>query len=52
MSRGERRHIWQSPDWPTWRFDLTALAAPLAEASRAQGLLLGRLVDVGVVLSD
>ncbi len=40
-------YIWQAADWPHWRYDLNALAVPLAEVSRAQGMLLGRLADVG-----
>jgi Fic family protein len=52
MSSGDYRYIWQASDWPTWRFDLAALAGPLAEVSRAQGLLLGRLADVGMALRD
>jgi len=44
--------IWQRPDWPNWRFDLGTLAGPLAEVSRAQGFLLGRLADVGTALRD
>jgi Fic family protein len=47
MDSGDYAYIWQSSDWPTWRFDLTALASPLAEVSRAQGLLMGRLTDIG-----
>lgn len=50
MKSGE--YIWQSEDWPNWRYDLAALVAPLAEVSRAQGLLLGRLADVGMPLRD
>lgn len=41
-------YFWQSPDWPNWRYDLTALAEPLTAVSHAQGLLLGRLADVGL----
>jgi len=47
MNCGDRRYIWQADDWPNWHFDLTALAEPMAEVSRAQGLLMGRLADVG-----
>ena len=47
MESGDYPYIWQAADWPTWRFDLAALAGPMAEVSRAQGLLLGRLVDAG-----
>ena len=50
MNSGDYNYIWQSNDWPNWRFDLTQLAAPMAEVSRAQGLLMGRLADVGLAL--
>ncbi len=50
MEYGE--YIWQSPHWPDWRYDLATLAEPLAAVSRAQGLLLGRLADVGMALRD
>jgi len=52
MGRGDYRYIWQAPDWPNWRYDVAALAGPMAESSRAQGLLLGRLADVGLALRD
>lgn len=50
MNRGDWLYIWESPEWPAWRYDLSRLAEPLAEVSRAQGLLLGRLADVGLAL--
>lgn len=49
---GDYHYIWQASDWPNWRFDLAALAAPLAEVSRAQGLLIRHLVDVGMTQRD
>ncbi|WP_066735365.1 Fic family protein [Cupriavidus sp. D384] len=52
MNRGEYTYIWQAPDWPAWRYDLSALATPLAEVSHAQGLLLGRLSDLGMGQRD
>lgn len=52
MNYGDYKYIWQAPDWPHWQYDLAALAGPMAEVSRAQGLLLGRLADVGAVLRD
>lgn len=54
MIRGDyrRKYIWQASDWPTWRFDLAALAEPMANVSRAQGILVGRLADVGMALRD
>ena len=52
MNSGERLYIWQADDWPQWRYDLSALTGPLTDVSRAQGLLLGRLADVGMALRD
>jgi Fic family protein len=52
MKRGDYTYLWQSEDWPAWRYDLAALAGPLADVSRAQGLLMGRLADVGLALRD
>lgn len=52
MNSGEYKYIWQSPDWPNWHYDLATLAKPLAEVCRAQGMLLGRLNDVGIHLRD
>ena len=52
MNYGENRYIWQADDWPNWRYDLSALTWLLTEVSRAQGLLLGRLADVGLALRD
>jgi Fic family protein len=52
MNSGDYKYIWQAKDWPNWHFDLAALAQPMAEVSRAQGLLLGRLTDVGMALRD
>lgn len=51
-SQNEQRRWHPHPDWPQWRYDLAALAQPLADVSRAQGLLLGRLTDVGIALRD
>ncbi|MCL2657193.1 MAG: Fic family protein [Betaproteobacteria bacterium] len=50
MNDGDYLYIWQVPDWPHWRYDLAALVEPLARVSRVQGLLLGRLADVGLGL--
>ena len=52
MNGGEKLYIWQADDWPQWRYDLSALTGPLTDVSRAQGLLLGRLADVGMALRD
>ena len=42
-----RTYLWQRPDWPQWRWDAAALAAPLAQVHRAQGHLAGRLSELG-----
>src|SRR5690625_2356051 len=52
MNSGDYKYIWQASDWPSWRFDIAALAELMVEVSRAQRLLLGRLSDVGIALSD
>jgi len=52
MNSGDYKYIWQAGDWPNWRFDLAALAGPMAEVCRAQGLLMGRLADMGMALRD
>ena len=52
MNSGDYLYIWQASDWPRWRYDLAALAEPMARVSRAQGLLLGRLADIGFGLRD
>jgi len=50
MERGD--YIWQAADWSNWRYDLEAVIGPLSNVTRAQGLLLGRLADVGMPLRD
>jgi Fic family protein len=52
MFRRNYRYIWQSPDWPRCHYALPALAPAMAAASRAQGLLLGRLADAGLGLRE
>jgi Fic family protein len=52
MNSGDYRYIWQATDWPTWRFDLAALADSLAKVSHAQGVLMGRMADVGMALRN
>ncbi|MFZ2220900.1 MAG: Fic family protein, partial [Rhodoferax sp.] len=47
-----RTYLWQRPDWPQWRFDAAALAAPLAQVHRAQGLLAGRMADLALAQQD
>lgn len=52
MKSGDKTYVWQASVWPNWHFDLAALAGPLAEVSRPQGLLIGRLADVSRSLRD
>lgn len=50
MESRDQSYIWQADDWPRWRYDLASLVGLLTEVSRSQGLLLGRLADVGMAL--
>ena len=52
MKSGDYTYIWQANDWPNWHYDLATLAQSLADVSRAQGLLMGRLADVSMALRD
>jgi Fic family protein len=47
-----RTYLWQRPNWPQWRFDAAALAAPLAQVHRAQGHLAGRMAELGLAQRD
>ena len=47
-----RSYLWQRADWPQWRFDAAALAAPLAQVHHAQGHLAGRMAEVGLAQRD
>ena len=46
------RYLWQLPDWPNLAFDAAALAAPLAQVHRAQGMLAGRMAALGLAQRD
>ena len=46
------RYLWQLPDWPNLAFDAAALAAPLAQVHRAQGMLAGRMAKLGLAQRD
>ncbi len=52
MNSGDYSYIWQASDWPKWRYNLAALADPLARVSLAQGLLVGRLSGISRTLRD
>jgi Fic family protein len=50
MKRGDYTYIWQSSDWPNWSYDLGALAPQISEVCLKQGMLLGRVIDLGLDL--
>ena len=52
MNSGEKTYIWQSDVWPKWRYDLSVIADQLTAVSHAQGVLMGRLADVGMAVRD
>lgn len=52
MKRGDKRYIWQQDNWPHWRYDQAQLAPLLAQVHRAQGQLLGRMIDLGLNFRD
>lgn len=52
MNSGESSYVWQSVDWPEWRYDQEVLSPLIAEVRHAQGFLLGRLADVGLSARD
>lgn len=51
MNRGEKEYIWQQPDWPRWHFDSPQLSPLLSQVHHAQGLLQGRMRNIGFALS-
>lgn len=46
--RHSPQYIWQQPDWPAFRYDAEHLLSVLAEARRAQGILLGKAQAIGL----
>ena len=52
MISGEYQYIWQANGWPDWRYDLAELTELIAKVSRAQGILIGRVADVGMAQRD
>src|SRR5262245_66381272 len=50
MKRGESKYIWQQKGWPEMFWNSEALAVALAQASREQGRLLGRMESLGFEL--
>lgn len=52
MKSGDYVYIWEAREWPVWRYDLPSLTPALLAVSQAQGILQGRLADVGLALRD
>lgn len=40
-------YIWQNRDWKTWQYDLSELSTLLNQVHHQQGILLGRMHDIG-----
>lgn len=45
-------YIHERKDWPRFRWDASVLAGPLADVSRRQGRLLGRMERIGLSLRE
>jgi len=52
MNSGDKLYIWQQDTWPKWTYSHTRLAPLLAKVHRAQGLLMGRMQDMGFEQRD
>lgn len=52
MKNGDYLYVWQSPNWPQWRYNTSALTPLLAQVHQALGQLLGRMRDQGVGAQD
>lgn len=40
-------YIWQNRNWKTWQYDLSELSTLLNQVHHQQGILLGRMYDIG-----
>lgn len=45
-------YLWEKPDWPAFTWDEKALTSPLAQVSREQGRLLGKMEALGFDLRN
>jgi Fic family protein len=52
MNSGDKLYIWQQDTWPKWTYAHKRLAPLLAQVHHAQGLLLGRMHDIGLEQRD
>lgn len=47
-----RKYIWQRPEWPDFSYDNNRLTALLGKVRFSQGVLLGRMSELGFTLSE
>ncbi len=52
MPSDSTSYIWQSPEWPQWRYDLQVLAEPLSQVTMVQGQLFGALSQLGLAVRE
>lgn len=52
MDRGDKRYVWQQPGWPNWEYDEKRLTPLLTAVHHEQGLLLGRMSNLGLGQSE
>jgi Fic family protein len=52
MNPQETHYIWQTPDWPIWRYDTQPLGVQLASVHAAQVLLFQGLSTVGMEVRE
>lgn len=48
MRSGDYVYVWQSKDWPHWRYDAQRLIPLLAQSHQTLGRLMGRMRDQGM----
>src|ERR1700745_4102077 len=47
MDESGPRWVWQTPEWPAFRYDRDALSASLGQARVQQGVLMGKSAALG-----
>lgn len=52
MPNETRLYIWQSPEWPQWRYETDRLTALLTDVAMAQGKLFGALSQLGLAVRE
>ena len=52
MEYQENRYIWELDCWTDWQFDLNELSPLMTAVHYQQGLLLGRMLDLGMIARE